>query len=86
MKLTTGIIFLGMVAGSALAQNPAVINNTRNTLQGVQQKGRVALVYLPDRGVLADDQVDVGRGAKIGHAARGCRYGGSAQADGHHEQ
>jgi Tfp pilus assembly protein PilP len=38
MKLTTGIIFLGMVAGTALAQNPAVINNTRTTLQGVQQK------------------------------------------------
>ena len=42
MKLTTGIIFLGMVAGSALAQNPAVINNTRNTLQGVQQKQAAA--------------------------------------------
>jgi hypothetical protein len=38
MKLTTRIIFLGMVAGTALAQNPAVINNTRNTMQGVQQQ------------------------------------------------
>jgi Tfp pilus assembly protein PilP len=38
MKLTTGIIFLGMVAGTALGQNPAVINNTRNTMQGVQQQ------------------------------------------------
>jgi len=38
MKLTTGIVFLGMVAGTAVGQNPAVINNTRSTLQGVQQK------------------------------------------------
>ncbi len=42
MKLTTGIIFLGMVAGTAVGQNPAVINNTRNTLQGVQQKQAAA--------------------------------------------
>ncbi len=42
MKLTTGIIFLGMMAGTALAQNPAVINNTRNTMQGVQQKQAAA--------------------------------------------
>jgi hypothetical protein len=42
MKLTTGIIFLGMVAGTALGQNPAVINNTRTTLQGVQQKQAAA--------------------------------------------
>jgi Tfp pilus assembly protein PilP len=42
MKLTTGIIFLGMMAGTALAQNPAVINNTRTTLQGVQQKQAAA--------------------------------------------
>jgi hypothetical protein len=38
MKLTTGIIFLGMVAGSAWGQNPAVINNTRDTMKAVQQK------------------------------------------------
>ena len=38
MKLTTGIIFLGMVAGTALAQNPAVIENTRNTMRESQQK------------------------------------------------
>lgn len=38
MKLTTGIIFLGMVAGTALGQNPNVITNTRETLQAVQQK------------------------------------------------
>ena len=38
MKLTTGILFLGMVAGTAWGQNPAVIDNTRNTLKPVQQK------------------------------------------------
>jgi len=38
MKLTTGIIFLGMVAGTAWGQNPAVINNTRDTMKAVQQK------------------------------------------------
>jgi hypothetical protein len=43
MKLTTGIVFLAMVAGTALGQNPAVINNTRDTLQAVQQKQTVAL-------------------------------------------
>ena len=42
MKLTTGIIFLGMVAGTALGQNPAVINNTRNTMKAVQQKQAMA--------------------------------------------
>jgi Tfp pilus assembly protein PilP len=38
MKLTTGIVFLGMVAGTAWGQNPNVINNTRDTLHAVQQK------------------------------------------------
>ena len=38
MKLTTGILFLGMVAGTAWGRNPAVIDNTRNTLKPVQQK------------------------------------------------
>ncbi len=42
MKLTTGIVFLAMVAGSAGAQNPAVINNTRDTMQGVQQRQAAA--------------------------------------------
>jgi Tfp pilus assembly protein PilP len=42
MKLTTGIVFLAMVAGTAWAQNPAVINNTRDTLQAVPQKPAVA--------------------------------------------
>lgn len=42
MKLTTGIVFLAMVAGTALGQNPAVINNTRDTLQAVQQRQTAA--------------------------------------------
>ena len=41
MKLTTGIVFLGMVAGTAWGQNPNVINNTQNTLKGVQHKPAV---------------------------------------------
>ncbi len=38
MKLTTGIVFLGMLAGTAWGQNPDVIENTRNTMKAVQQK------------------------------------------------
>jgi Tfp pilus assembly protein PilP len=38
MKLTTGIVFLAMVAGTAAGQNPAVINNTRNAVQAAPQK------------------------------------------------
>ena len=38
MKLTSGILFLGMVAGTAWGQNPDVIENTRNTMKAVQQK------------------------------------------------
>jgi Tfp pilus assembly protein PilP len=38
MKLTTGILFLGMVGGAAWGQNPDVIENTRNTMKAVQQK------------------------------------------------
>ena len=37
MKLTTGILLLGM-AGSAWAQNPDLIQNTRNTMNAVVQK------------------------------------------------
>jgi Tfp pilus assembly protein PilP len=42
MKLTTGIVFLGMVAATAWGQNPNVINNTQNTLKGVQHKPAAA--------------------------------------------
>ncbi len=38
MKLTTGILFLAMMAGTAWGQNPDVIDNTRNTLKAVQRK------------------------------------------------
>lgn len=38
MKLITGILMLGAMAGTALAQNPDVIQDTRSTLQNVQKK------------------------------------------------
>ena len=38
MKLTTGILFLAMVGGTAWGQNPDVIENTRNTMKAVQRK------------------------------------------------
>jgi Tfp pilus assembly protein PilP len=38
MKLRTGIWVLGLMLGTAWAQNPDVIQNTRDTLQNVQKK------------------------------------------------
>jgi len=38
MNLTTGFVFLGMLAGTASAQNPDLIENTRNTMKAVVQK------------------------------------------------
>jgi hypothetical protein len=38
MKLTTGILVLGMAAGIAWGQNPDAIQNTRNTLKAVEKK------------------------------------------------
>ncbi len=38
MKLTIGILALGAMLGTAWAQNPDVIQNTRDTLQNVQKK------------------------------------------------
>lgn len=38
MTLKTGILALGLMLGAAWAQNPDVIQNTRNTLQNVQKK------------------------------------------------
>jgi Tfp pilus assembly protein PilP len=38
MKLTTGILILGMATGSAWAQNPDIIQNTRDTMKAVVQK------------------------------------------------
>ena len=42
MKLTSGIVFLAMAAGTALGQNPTVINNTKVTLQAAQPSGSPA--------------------------------------------
>lgn len=42
MKLTTGIVALAIAAGTAWAQNPAIIQNTKNALQGVQQQKTAA--------------------------------------------
>jgi hypothetical protein len=43
MKLTTGIVVLAMTAGTLWAQNPAsIIQNTKNSLQDVQQKQAAA--------------------------------------------
>jgi hypothetical protein len=38
MKLTTAILILGMAAGTAWAQNPDVIDNTRSTMKALEQK------------------------------------------------
>jgi len=38
MKVRTGILVLGLMLGTAWAQNPDVIQNTRDTLQNVQKK------------------------------------------------
>ncbi len=38
MKVTTGILALAMTAGAAWAQNPDIIENTRNTMKAVEQK------------------------------------------------
>src|ERR1700732_2506534 len=38
MKLTTGILILGMGLGTAGAQNPSVIDTTKARLSGMQQK------------------------------------------------
>jgi len=38
MKLTTGIVALALTAGTAWAQNPVIIQNTKNALDQAQQK------------------------------------------------
>ncbi|MGA2390936.1 MAG: hypothetical protein ABSF97_18375 [Candidatus Sulfotelmatobacter sp.] len=38
MKLMTGILAVGMMTGGAWAQNPNIINNVQNKMQGVQQQ------------------------------------------------
>ena len=41
MKLTTAILVLGMAAGTALAQNPDLIQDTRSTMQAVEKKKEI---------------------------------------------
>jgi Tfp pilus assembly protein PilP len=38
MKLTTGILAVGLMTGGLWAQNPNIINNVQNTMNTVQQK------------------------------------------------
>jgi len=38
MKLNTGVLLIGLMAGSAWAQNPDIIQNTRDTMHALQQK------------------------------------------------
>jgi len=42
MKLTTGVVTLAMMIGTGWAQNPQIINNTKNTMQQVQQNQAAA--------------------------------------------
>ena len=42
MKLTTGIVALALTAGTAWAQNPAIIQNAKDALNGAQQKQAAA--------------------------------------------
>ena len=66
MKLTTGIIFLGMVAGTAWGQNPAVINNTRDTMKAVQQKKAAdSNVALASQGGASNPAAPASHSAKV---------------------
>ena len=42
MKLTTGIVALALTAGTAWGQNPAIIQNTKDALNGAQQQKTAA--------------------------------------------
>src|ERR1700751_3551854 len=42
MKLMTGILALALTAGTAWSQNPAIIQNTKDALNGAQQKQAAA--------------------------------------------
>ncbi len=42
MKLTTGILALGLAAGTAWAQNPNLIQSTHDTMKALQNKQQVA--------------------------------------------
>ncbi len=70
MKLTTGIVFLGMVAGTAWGQNPNAINNTRDTLKTVQHQPAVnsKSALAPSQGVAANPALPATHSAKPGSA------------------
>jgi Tfp pilus assembly protein PilP len=58
MKLTTGILILGMALGTAGAQNPSVIDNTKAKLNAVQQKKTADInAALASQGQSATSQV-----------------------------
>ena len=42
MKLTTGILALGLAAGTAWAQNPSIIQSTHDTMKALHDKQQVA--------------------------------------------
>ncbi len=42
LKLTAGILTAGLMTGGALAQNPNIISNVQNTMQGVQAQKTAA--------------------------------------------
>ena len=70
MKLTTGIVFLGMVAGTAWGQNPNAINNTRDTLKTVQHQPAVnsKSALAPSQGVAANPALPAKHAAQPGSA------------------
>ncbi len=70
MKLTTGMLFLTMMAGSAGGQNPDIIENTRNTLKAVQQKKTMdENAVLSSSGQAAKPAAPVSRQPTAGSAA-----------------
>ena len=70
MKLTTGIVFLGMVAGTAWGQNPNAVNNTRDTLKTVQHQPAVnsKSALAPSQGVAANPALPAKHAAQPGSA------------------
>jgi hypothetical protein len=47
MKLTTGIVVLAITAGTAWGQNPTVLANTKNSLQGAQKPATAQAPAVP---------------------------------------
>ena len=82
MKLTTGIVFLGMVAGTAWGQNPNAINNTRDTLKTVQHQpaANPKAAMAPSQGGAANPALPASSPAK--HSAKKTSASGQSQAGG----